>query len=274
MAPKLALSPGRRVMTSGGRAPNDRDAAYSPCTAAAYCLTRVSPRRAEPPSAANGVGPARSAAPFGIPTRGHVTTALRRLAWGACARYTQPRSEHHTMRIFRHTGDRVGHRWPGAGQRGGDVTCLIRRCLTGDVEVTGIDRFPAARAAIAGRRPRDPYQPWRETTMRVRLVREPDDPDDPNTIAVLIEDGVPVGHVDRTRAIRMAPALDRFLGELGAKREFGGYDIDVRCTAVAWAEWDDAPPGSTDTVAVGMTLLVDDHDLGIKLAAPELPALV
>lgn len=180
------------------------------------------------------------------------------------------------MRIFRHRADGLSNRRAGAGRRGGDVTCLIRRCLAGDVEVTGIGRFPDAHAALAGRRPRDPDEPWRETTLRVRLVRDPDDPDDYNTIAVLTDDGQALGYVDRTRAIRMAPILDRYLRELGSKRVFAGCDIDVRCTAVAWAEWDDdAPPGSTDAPAVvGMTLLVDDHHLEIKLAAPELPALV
>ena len=114
--------------------------------------------------------------------------------------------------------------------------------------------------------------------MRVRLVREPDDVDDPNAIAVLTETGLAVGYVDRTRAIRMAPVLDRFLQGLAAKREFAGCMVEVRCTAVAWADWDPADSaqaqGTDGAAAIGMTLLVDDRSLGIKLAAPEIPALV
>jgi len=182
------------------------------------------------------------------------------------------------MRIFGDDSTGSTHLEAAGVRRATDVTCLIRRCVSGDVEVTGIDRHPAAWAAIAGRRPRDPSEPWRETTMRVRLVRAPDDPDDPNTIAVETAAGRTIGYVDRRRAIRMAPALDRFLVTLTTKREFAGCVIDVRCTAVAWAEWDVCAPASVRTAdapaAVGMTLLVDDRSLGIKLAAPELPALV
>ena len=182
------------------------------------------------------------------------------------------------MRIFGDNSTISTHRAAAGLRRATVVTCLIRRHLVGDVEVAGIDRYPSAWAAIAGRRPRDPSEPWRETTMRVRLVREPDDPDDPNTIAVETEAGRTIGHIDRRRAIRIAPALDRFLVDLAAKREFADCVIDVRCTAVARAEWDGCVPASTQTAdrpaAVGMTLLVDDRSLGIKLAAPELPALV
>jgi hypothetical protein len=190
------------------------------------------------------------------------------------------------MRIFRNTSPEFTRPSAAGGRGAGDVVCLIRRSLTRDVEVTGVDRSPAARAAFVGRRPRDPSEPWRETTMRVRLVREPDDVDDPNAIAVLTEAGLAVGYVDRTRAIRMAPVLDRFLQSLAAKREFAGCAVEVRCTAVAWAEWDPADAaqaegtdvaqaeGTDVPAAIGMTLLVDDRDLGIKLAAPAIPALV
>jgi hypothetical protein len=182
------------------------------------------------------------------------------------------------MRIFGDHSTGTTRAQAAGVRRGTDVTCLIRRCLSGDVEVTGIDRYPAAWAAIAGHRPRDPCEPWRESTLRVRLVRAPDDPDDPNTIVVETEAGRTIGYVDRRRAIRMAPSLDRFLRDLAAKREFADCVVDVRCTAVAWAEWDVRLPASPRTIdapaAVGMTLLVDDRSLGIKLAAPELPALV
>ncbi len=182
------------------------------------------------------------------------------------------------MRIFGDNSTGSSRATAAGVRRGTDVTCLIRRCLSGDVEVTGIDRYPAAWAAIAGRRPRDPREPWRESTLRVRLVRVSDDPDDPNTIAVETEVGRTIGYVDRRRAIRMAPSLDRFLRNLATKREFAGCVVDIRCTAVAWAEWDVRVPTTPQTAdapaAVGMTLLVDDRSLGIKLAAPELPALV
>lgn len=157
-----------------------------------------------------------------------------------------------------------------------EVTLVIHRDLSGDVPVTGIDERPGVRALIAGQRPRGPHPPWRETTMRVRLVRAPDDPDDPNRIAVLTESGWTVGDVDRTRAIRIAPALDRFVRDLTAKRAFARCALEVRCTAVAWAEWD--PGGAADAddcpTEVGMVLLVDDRDLAIAPAVPEIPARV
>jgi len=178
------------------------------------------------------------------------------------------------MRIFRTAAGGRRDRGTTGGAGGEDQRCLIRRCLTGDVEVTGIARHPGVRAAIAGRRPRDPSMPWRETPMRVRLVREPDDPDDPNRIGVFTMHAQRVGDVDRRRAIRIAPAIDRYLRGLRARPEFAHCALEICCTAIAWAEWDPIATADAEPAAAGMTLLIDDRDLGFTLAVPELPALV
>jgi hypothetical protein len=178
------------------------------------------------------------------------------------------------MRIFRTASGGRRDRGTTAGGGGDRQRCLIRRCLAGDVEVAGIARHSSAHAAIAGRRPRDPSMPWRETPMRVRLVREPDDPDDPNRIAVLTMHQERIGDVDRRRAIRIAPAIDRYLAGLRARPEFADYALEICCTAIAWAEWDPTAAADAEPAAVGVTLLIDDRDLGFTLAVPELPALV
>ncbi len=165
---------------------------------------------------------------------------------------------------------------------GGDgyatVTLRLRRCMYGDVEVTETDRHHAAHAALAGPcPPRD--EPWREKAVRVWLVRRYDDPDDPNAIAVLTAAGLPCGRVSGDSARRMAPAIDRALAELAGKRAFRGCTVDVYCTALVVAEWNPRDDGWPELRVDGPTrveviLLVDDLDLGLTLAAPDIPVCV
>jgi hypothetical protein len=183
------------------------------------------------------------------------------------------------MRIFgHHFRTPVPAHRAADGHGSGTLTCRARRCLYGDVAVVDVDKHPAARAAVAGPRPaRD--EPWREKVIRVRLVRAYDDPDDPNAIDILTDAGLPLGHVCRTSARRMAPAIDDALDAIAAKRECKECTVDIYCTALVVAEWDRfddalAHAHSDGPAVVELTLLVDDVDLGLALAAPEIPVCV
>jgi hypothetical protein len=161
----------------------------------------------------------------------------------------------------------------GAGT--GELVCILRRCMYGTVEVVGARCHPEGVKAIAGARPRDEAEPWRERMVKVRLVREPTNPDDPDAIAVFADAGNLVGHVRRSSARRMAPAIDTFLRSLAAKREFRGCALDLYCTAMVSAEWvdladvdrgeDEQEPSVLDVI-----LLVDDGDLGFKISGRDI----
>ena len=183
------------------------------------------------------------------------------------------------MRIFgHHFRTPVPVHRAADGHGSGTLTCRARRCMHGDVAVVGVDEHPAARAAVAGPRPaRD--APWHEKLIRVRLVRAYDDPDDPNAIDILTDAGLLLGQVRRTSARRMAPTIDDALDAIAAKRECKGCTVDIYCTALVVAEWDRFDDGSPyahadGPVVVELTLLVDDVDLGLALAAPEIPVCV
>lgn len=167
---------------------------------------------------------------------------------------------------------------PADGYGAAELALTIRRCLYREVAVVGSERYPAGCAAIAGPRPRRSDEPHRERPIRVRLVRDPEGRRDLDAIGVVTATGVMIGQVPRVSARRMAPALNRALEMIGSSRECAGCTIDVWCTAFVIAEWgpvDRAAAGAGDPPAfVGVTLLVDDGDLGIKLSAPELPVLV
>jgi hypothetical protein len=170
-------------------------------------------------------------------------------------------------------------RRPVDGHGAADLVVMIRRCIYGEVWVVGTERYPEGRIAIAGTRPRRADDLCREKTVRVRLVREPDDRGGPDTIGVVTEDGVRVGDVCHTSARRMAPAIDQILEEIATSRECAGCTVDVRCTAFVVAEWDGdsgvgTRAGGDAPTLLEVTLLVDDLDLGSRLAAPELPVLV
>jgi hypothetical protein len=161
------------------------------------------------------------------------------------------------------------------GHGTGDLACIVRRCMYGAVEVVDIGSYHEGLKEIAGPRPRDDNELWREKMVKVRLVREPANPDDPNAIAVFTDAGIVIGHVRRSSARRMAPAIDTFLRSVAAKREFKGCAVDVYCTAFVSAEWidltnlddseDEHKPSWLD-----VTLLVDDGDLGFKISGRDI----
>jgi hypothetical protein len=167
---------------------------------------------------------------------------------------------------------------PVDGHGTGELVCIVRRCMYGAVEVVGARCHPEGVKAIAGTRPRDEAEPWRERIVKVRLVREPTNPDDPNAIAVFSDAGNLVGHVRRSSARRMAPAIDSFLRSLAAKREFRGCALDLCCTAFVSAEWvdlaslDRGEDGQEPSV-LDVTLLVDDGDLGFKISGRDIAVL-
>jgi hypothetical protein len=183
------------------------------------------------------------------------------------------------MRSFRHHVLAPGSpRTADGGDGYATVTLRLRRCMHGDVVVIDTHRHPDACAALAGPRPpRDEH--WREKAVRVWLVRRYDDLDDPHAIAVLTAAGRPIGRVSGVSARRMAPAIDCALAALAGKRAFKGCTVDVYCTALVVAEWDprddDWPdPGIDGPTCLEVTLLVDDVDLGLTLAAPDIPVCV
>lgn len=168
---------------------------------------------------------------------------------------------------------------PAHGGHTADLVLLVRRCMWGDVEVVDTEWHPAGRAAVAGPRPRRGGDLRREKTVRVRLVRAPGDRDDPAAIDVVSATGVSIGRVCAPRAARMAPAIDRLLDETARTRECAGCRVEVWCTAFVVAEWDvptdtAGAPDDPGPASLELTLLVDDLDLGVKRAAPELPVLV
>jgi hypothetical protein len=159
------------------------------------------------------------------------------------------------------------------GHGSGELICVLRRCMYGDVEVVGARRHPDAVRSMAELRPRDEDEPWSEKIVRVRLVREPDDPDDPNAIAVFTDAGILAGHVHRSSGRRMAPAIDTALRNIAAKREFKGCAVDVYCTAFVSAEWidlEDLDEDEHEPSVLDVTLLLDEVDLGCKISGPDI----